>query len=55
MINELERIIVQYGEDGTQISKLPSNEDMFNKINEIIRYINKEEIKKPLFGSRTSY
>jgi hypothetical protein len=46
MINELRRIIVRTDWDGTQVSKLPDNETMMNKINEIIRYINKEEDKK---------
>jgi hypothetical protein len=61
MINELHRIIVETDKVGTQVSKLPSNEDMMNKINKIIRYINKEEnekLKEKLnvkFGTRFDY
>ncbi|OOR30253.1 hypothetical protein [Bacillus cereus] len=37
-MEELKRIIVEDKEDGTQISRLPNNEEMMNKINELIRY-----------------
>ncbi|MCM3109951.1 hypothetical protein [Lederbergia lenta] len=38
MIKELKRIIVN--ENGTEVSMLPSNETIINKVNEIIRYLN---------------
>lgn len=37
-MEELKRIIVEDKEDGTQVSRLPNNEEMMNKINELIRY-----------------
>lgn len=39
-LNELKRIVVSNYQDGTQVSRLPDNEEMMNKINEIIRFIN---------------
>lgn len=39
-LNELKRIVVSNYQDGTQLSRLPDNEEMMNKINEIIRFIN---------------
>lgn len=43
MIKHLQRIIIESKEDGTQISRLPSNEEMMNKINEIINHVNKHQ------------
>ncbi|MEC2645574.1 hypothetical protein [Bacillus thuringiensis] len=37
-MEELKRIIIEDKEDGTQVSRLPNNEEMMNKINELIRY-----------------
>lgn len=37
-MEELKRIIVEDREDGTQISRLPNNEEIMNKINELIKY-----------------
>lgn len=37
-MEELKRIIVEDKEDGTQISRIPNNEEIMNKINELIRY-----------------
>jgi len=37
-MEELKRIIVEDKEDGTQISRLPNNEEIMNKINELIKY-----------------
>lgn len=42
-IKLLQRIIVSNDIDGTQVTKLPSSEEMMNKINEIIRVVNKLE------------
>ncbi|MEX3713398.1 hypothetical protein ABFV99_13420 [Cytobacillus horneckiae] len=39
-IQPLERIVVKNTKDGFQTTKLPSNEDMMNKINEIVRLVN---------------
>lgn len=43
MIKELQRIVEIIDENGTQISKLPSNQEMFNKINELVRVVNRLE------------
>ncbi|WP_243523690.1 hypothetical protein [Bacillus pseudomycoides] len=51
----LKRIVVEDKEDGTQVSGLPNNEEIINKINELIRYVNwldKEKQSKPLRGVR---
>lgn len=40
-LKPLQRIIVSNDEDGTQVSRLPNNQEMMNKINEIINHINK--------------
>lgn len=58
-IKELERIVVESNEDGIQISRLPNNEEIMNKINEIVRCINhidKNKQDKPFegFGTRTT-
>ncbi|MDZ5480427.1 hypothetical protein ACQKN7_28575 [Bacillus cereus] len=37
-MEELKRIVVEDREDGTQITRLPNNEEMMEKINELIRY-----------------
>jgi hypothetical protein len=44
-IEKLKRIVVEESEDGTQTTKLPSNLDMMNKINEIIDVINILDMK----------
>lgn len=59
MIKPLERIVINNSEDGIQTSRLPNNEEMMNKINEIvncINHLNKEKQDKPIqgFGTRTS-
>jgi hypothetical protein len=60
MIKKLQRIIVSNEADGTQVTKLPSNEDMMNKINEIIHVVNKLESDRQnrelgnMFKSRTT-
>jgi len=46
MLNELKRIIMNTDKEGIQISRLPNNEEMMNKINEIVRYVNQLENKK---------
>lgn len=59
-IKPLQRIIVSNDADGTQVTKLPSNEEMMNKINEIIRVVNKLESDRQnrelgnMFKSRTT-
>lgn len=45
-INKLTRIIQESYPDGTQVSRLPNNEEIINKINEIITYLNSEENEK---------
>lgn len=45
-MEELKRIVVEDREDGTQVTRLPNNEEMMNKINEIIRYTKKLEKNK---------
>ena len=40
-IKLLERIIIESNNDGTQISRLPNNEEMMYKINEIINVVNR--------------
>lgn len=40
IIKELERIIVENREDGTQVTRLPNNEEMMQKINQIIKQVN---------------
>ncbi|MED2185385.1 hypothetical protein [Bacillus wiedmannii] len=50
-MEELKRIIVEDKEDGTQVSRLPNNEEMMNKINELIRYtkrLDKNKQSKPI-------
>jgi len=47
-IKELQRIIVENREDGTQVTRLPNNEEMMNKINEIVRYVNDLTRKQPI-------
>lgn len=61
MINYLKRTIVENFDDGTQVSKLPDNQEIVNKINEIIKYINnneklkENEFIKNAFKSRKVY
>ncbi|OJT57362.1 hypothetical protein [Bacillus licheniformis] len=39
-IEPLKRIIVNEGEEGIQTARLPNNQEMMNKINEVIKYVN---------------
>jgi len=39
-VQPLERVVVEDNEDGTQITRLPNNAEMMDKINEIIRVVN---------------
>lgn len=39
-IKRLERVLVESHEDGTQLSKLPSQQEMMEKINQIIEVVN---------------
>ncbi|MCY8549389.1 hypothetical protein MOD25_05665 [Bacillus haynesii] len=39
-LEPLKRIIVNEDEEGTQTARLPNNQEMMNKINEIIEYVN---------------
>ncbi|PFS71214.1 hypothetical protein COK56_29755 [Bacillus cereus] len=39
-IKPLERIVVETDNNGSQITRLPNNEEMVDKINEIIRVVN---------------
>lgn len=55
-MEELKRIIVEDKEDGTQISRLPNNEEIMNKINELIRYtkrLDKNKQSKTIKGVGT--
>jgi len=45
-MEELKRIVVEDRGDGTQVTRLPNNEEMMNKINEIIRYTKRLEKNK---------
>lgn len=60
-IKPLERIIVETKEDGTQIARLPNNQEMMQKINEVINFVNrmeKEKQDKPvkdIFAARRSF
>ncbi|UGO50970.1 toxin [Bacillus phage vB_BanS_Nate] len=40
MIQELERVIVESNDNGLQTTRLPSNAEMMDKINEIVRQVN---------------
>ncbi|MES9681764.1 hypothetical protein ABWK22_02365 [Gottfriedia acidiceleris] len=44
-IESLKRIIVSEDEDGTQTSRLPNNQEMMDKINEVIKYVNMIDMK----------
>lgn len=39
-IKPLERVVVETDNNGSQITRLPNNEEMVDKINEIIRVMN---------------
>lgn len=39
-IEPLKRIIVNEDEEGIQTTRLPNNQEMMNKINEVIKYVN---------------
>ncbi|UGO46158.1 toxin [Bacillus phage vB_BanS_Chewbecca] len=47
-IAELTRIIIENREDGTQVTRLPNNEEMMNKINEIVRQVNQLTRTRPI-------
>ena len=52
-VKPLTRVIVQDRPDGTQVSALPSQQMMMDKINELVNYVNyleKEKQSKPLQG-----
>ncbi|MGV4321249.1 hypothetical protein [Bacillus mojavensis] len=60
-IRKLTRVIVETSEDGTQTTRLPNNQEIMNKINEIVDFCNRLEREKqdkpvgfgkPVFGSR---
>lgn len=48
VIKELERIIVEDKEDGTQITRLPNQAEMMQKINEIVKQVNYLSNESPL-------
>lgn len=60
-IKPLTRIVCERFEDGREITRLPNNEEMVKKINEIVRLVNKSERDKEdqkldeLFKIRTTY
>ncbi|MEY8695922.1 hypothetical protein AB9M90_15295 [Bacillus safensis] len=45
-IKPLKRVIIKSTEDGIEISRLPNNEEIVSKINEIARFVNTLENKK---------
>jgi hypothetical protein len=51
-IEPLKRIVVDEDEDGTQTTKLPSNLEMMNKLNEIIQCINIIDSKVAGLGAK---
>ncbi|MGG1147083.1 hypothetical protein [Bacillus wiedmannii] len=46
MIEPLKRVVIEKNADGTQVTRLPNHEEMVNKVNEIIIYLNQKEILK---------
>lgn len=46
MLKEIKRTIVATEQDGTQVTIPPSNTEIMNKINEIVRYVNRMEKEK---------
>jgi len=45
-LNQLQRIIESTSTDGIQISRLPNAQEMMDKINEIVRFVNQLELQK---------
>ncbi|MFP3344503.1 hypothetical protein R0K30_02405 [Bacillus sp. SIMBA_154] len=45
-IKPLKRVIVESTEEGIEISRLPNNEEIAHKVNEIVRFVNTLESKK---------
>lgn len=43
-IGKLERVIIDTDKDGIQISRLPNNEEIINKINEMVDFLNALEV-----------
>lgn len=55
-MEELKRIVMEDREDGTQITRRPNNEEMMDKINELIRYtkrLDKNKQSKAIKGVGT--
>lgn len=55
-IKELERIVIETKDDGTQTTRLPNNEEMMSKINDIIKqvnYLTRTRPSEPLRGVGT--
>lgn len=44
-LQHLKRIVIENKGDGTQVTRLPNNQEMMDKINEIVSYINGIENK----------
>lgn len=50
-LKEIERVVVENREDGTQVSRLPNTEEVMEKINEIVKYcnqLNEDKQSKPI-------
>lgn len=50
-LKELQRVILETREDGTQVSRLPNTEEIMDKINEMVRYcnqLNEDKQSKPI-------
>ena len=45
-LQPLTRIIVSNNEDGLQTSRLPNNQEMMDKINEMVNFVNRLEREK---------
>ncbi|HFJ9370052.1 TPA: hypothetical protein ACGW7B_000528 [Bacillus nitratireducens] len=57
-LEELQRVVLETREDGTQITRLPNTEEIMGKINEIVRYCNqldKDKQGKPIMPAGTIY
>ncbi|ANN35306.1 hypothetical protein A9498_04020 [Bacillus thuringiensis serovar coreanensis] len=45
-MKELQRVVIENLENGTQVTRLPNAEEMMNKINELVRYTKRLEQNK---------
>lgn len=52
MVRKLERVVVETREDGTQVTRLPNNKEVIDKINEIIDIVDQVEKEKMIEAYR---